>query len=215
VRVVLIPAKALSVAKTRLGKRFSDAQRRALARAMYLDVLEAALAARSPDRVAVVSSEAEMLSTAREMGAIALDERFPRGLNAAVKFATAHLAAAGARELAVVLSDIPLVTPDDIDAMFEAAQAKARCVVLTPSREGTGTNMVLRRPPDVIKTRFGPRSLARHIGECRLAGVEQVIFPCWRAALDLDRPEDIAQFIQAASAGHTFRELTRLGLLGD
>lgn len=213
VRVVLIPAKEATLAKRRLSSGFSSEQRQRLARAMFLDVLGAAKAARRAERVAVVTSDRALLGLAEDAGAIVLDERFPRGLNAAVKFATAHLAAAGALAVCTVLSDIPLTRAEDIDALFEAAPRDGRPgVVLVPSHERVGTNVILRQPPTVIRTRFGPNSLARHRDECRMAGIREQILQLIRPALDLDYPEDIVAFAQVASETHTFRELARLGL---
>jgi 2-phospho-L-lactate guanylyltransferase len=213
VRVILIPAKETTLAKQRLGSGFSSEQRQRLAHAMFLDVLRAARAAQHADQVAVVSSDRALLNLADQAGAMVLDERFPRGLNAAVKFATAHLAAAGASAVCTVLSDIPLTQPEDIDAMFEASAGDGSpCVVLVPSHERVGTNAILRQPPDVIKTRFGPNSMARHRDECRLAGVRERVLQLARPALDLDYPEDIVAFAQFASETHTLRELARLGL---
>src|SRR5437762_10619880 len=84
VRVVLIAAKQLALAKMRLAPVFPDAERKALAEAMFRDVLAAALASRLADRVAVVTSDATLLAMARTAGAIIIDEERPRGLNAAV-----------------------------------------------------------------------------------------------------------------------------------
>jgi 2-phospho-L-lactate guanylyltransferase len=213
VRIILIPAKEVSLAKKRLGSGFSPEQRRRLAHAMFRDVLEAALAARQADRVAVVSSDRVLLNLAEDAGAIALDERFPRGLNAAVKFATSHLAAAGAVALCTVLSDIPLTRSDDIDEVFEAASHNGRSsVVLVPSHERVGTNIILRQPSTIIPTRFGPHSLARHRDECRMVGIRERVLYLMRPGLDLDYPRDIEAFARVAADTHTLCELTRLGL---
>ena len=50
---ILIAAKHLAFAKTRLGRAVGDADRMALAEAMFRDVLAAALSARAADHVAV------------------------------------------------------------------------------------------------------------------------------------------------------------------
>ncbi len=125
-RIVLVAAKHLAFAKTRLAPVFPEAERRMLAEAMFRDVFAAALEARSADRVAVVSSDAGLLEVARGAGAIAIDEEYPRGLNAAVGLATDALAAAGATELCTVLSDVPQVTARDIDEVFAALPVRAR-----------------------------------------------------------------------------------------
>src|SRR5271157_4823283 len=95
VRVVLIAAKELSLAKTRLAPALPAMERHALAGAMFRDVLGAAMSSNAADHVAVVTSDRTLLDMARRAGAIAIDEEFPRGLNAAVRLATAALVPEG------------------------------------------------------------------------------------------------------------------------
>jgi 2-phospho-L-lactate guanylyltransferase len=209
VRVVLIAAKQLEFAKTRLAMPVGE--RRALAEAMFRDVLSAAMSAEVPDHVALVSSDHELLAMARAAGATAIDERFPRGLNAAVRLGTEALIAEGAKTVCVVLSDIPLVTGADIDTMF-AATHDEHGVALAPSRGLSGTNMIVRRPPDVIATRFGRHSLMRHLESCEQAGVGCEIVRLSGPSMDLDLMSDLADFVRIPSSTHTFNQLSRLGL---
>ncbi|HYB90923.1 MAG TPA: 2-phospho-L-lactate guanylyltransferase [Candidatus Binataceae bacterium] len=210
-RVVLIVAKQLALAKTRLGPALAAGERAMLAEAMFRDVLAAALSSRIPDRVVVVTSDASLLRIAREAGAGAIDEQFPRGLNAAVALATKELAARGAGTVCTVLSDIPLITGEDIDAVLEAA-ADRRGVVLVPSRDLTGTNVIARSPADVIPTRFGRSSLMHHLEYCRKGGIGVQVLRLARPALDLDLVEDLAEYARVASTTHTLNQLARLGI---
>jgi 2-phospho-L-lactate guanylyltransferase len=213
VRVVLIAAKQLALAKTRLSPALpSAAERGALAEAMFRDVLRAALDARIPERVAVVTSDPGLIMLARNSGAIVIDEAYPRGLNAAVRLATLELAAAGMTCTCTVLSDIPLVTGADIDAAFEAMPAEPRAVVLVPSRDFSGTNIMVRRPPDVITTQFGRLSLIRHLDDCRQRGIAFQVRRLDRPALDLDTPADLQEFERHHSLTHTQAHLARQSL---
>ncbi|MGH7906444.1 MAG: 2-phospho-L-lactate guanylyltransferase [Candidatus Binataceae bacterium] len=211
-RVVLIAAKQLEFAKQRLAVTMAAAERRALAEAMFRDVLGAAASARMADHVAVVSSDALLLRAARAAGAIVIDERFPRGLNAAVRIATEALAREGAQALCVVLSDIPLVTGADIDAVFEAMPGPVG-VALVPSRELSGTNIIGRTPADVIGTCFGRQSLMRHMESCERAGIPCEIVRLMGPAMDLDLMSDLADFVRIPSSTHTLNQLARLGIL--
>jgi len=211
VRVILIAAKELAAAKTRLASAMPPAERRALAEAMFRDVLEAAIAARRRDYVAVVTSDRILLGLARSSGALAIDEEFPRGLNAAVRLATNALVAEGATEVATVLSDIPLVTADDIDAAFDSRPARPG-VVLVPSHDLTGTNIIVRTPPGVVATRFGRASLARHLEDCRGLGLACWVVAMARPAFDLDTMSDLIEFVRSPGVTHTYNHLARLGL---
>jgi 2-phospho-L-lactate guanylyltransferase len=211
VRFILIAAKQLEFAKTRLAGAFAPTQRRALAEAMFRDVLAASCGARAADHVAVVTSDADLLKLARSARALAIDEEFPRGLNVAVALATRALIAQGARTVCTVLSDIPLITAEDIDAVF-AAMPAGRGVVLVPSRDLSGTNVICRSPADVTGTRFGRMSLVRHLNDCRTTDVPATVLRLARPALDLDVIADLAEFERAGSSTHTQNQLARLGI---
>jgi 2-phospho-L-lactate guanylyltransferase len=214
VRAVLIAAKQLAFAKTRLAPALPvAAERVALAEAMFRDVLSAALSARMPAMVAVVTSDAALIALARAGGAVVFDEQYPRGLNVAVRLGTGLLLERGATTICTVLSDIPLITGEDIDASFNAMPAKGPGVVLVPSSDLSGTNMITRMPPDIIPTRFGRMSLARHVDDCRTREVPCEVVRMARPAIDLDVPADLIEFVRMPSMTHTFGQLTRLGVI--
>jgi 2-phospho-L-lactate guanylyltransferase len=182
-----------------------------LAEAMFRDVLAASLATTAADRVAVVTSDAGLLATALAAGARVIDEEFPRGLNVAVALGTSVLIGDGARTVCTVLSDIPLVKAEDIDAVF-AAMPSGRGAVLVPSRDFSGTNVICRSPADAVPTRFGRMSLVRHLDDCRSSDVPAKVLRLARPALDLDVIADLAEFERVGSATHTQNQLARLGI---
>ncbi len=211
-RVILVAAKHLAFAKTRLRPVLAGPERAELAAAMFRDVFAAALAARSADLVAVVTSDPSLLGITRAAGGFAIDESYPRGLNAAVALATGVLRREGATTLVTVLSDIPLVAAEDIDAVFAAIPAGGRGVVLVPSRDFSGTNVIARSPADAIPTRFGRLSLVKHLEDCRQRGLASEVLRLARPALDLDQFDDLAEFVRTASPTHTLSQLARLGI---
>jgi 2-phospho-L-lactate guanylyltransferase len=214
VRFILIAAKHLSFAKTRLASVLSEPDRRILAEAMFRDVLAASMGSRRAQRVAVVSSDPGLLGFAREAGAITIDEEYPRGLNAAVGLATDALISTGATEVCTVLSDIPLITAHDIDEVF-GALAPEGGAVLVPSRDFTGTNIIARSPADAIPTMFGRMSLVKHLDECRRASVPCEIIRQTGPALDLDLLADLIEFVRSAEPTNTLNQLARLGLASN
>jgi len=149
---------------------------------------------------------------ARAAGALVIDEEFPRGLNAAVRLATTALAAQGVESLCTVLSDIPLVTGEDIDAVFGELAEEGSGVVLVPSRDLSGTNIIARAPADAIATRFGSQSLRRHLEECYRLGLPSRVVRQRGPALDLDVLEDLNEFVRVPSVTHTYSQLARIGL---
>ena len=74
-RAILIAAKQLAFAKTRLAPALpAAAERIALAEAMYRDVLGAALSARLPAMVAVVTSDPTLIAIAHTGRALTIDD---------------------------------------------------------------------------------------------------------------------------------------------
>ena len=209
--VALLPAKPLSLAKTRLGTVLTDADRTAVSSAMFDDVLAALTGARRLGGIIVVTADRRLAARARSAGAIALDEHAPRGLNGAVALGTAAALGMSASAVLVVLADVPLLEPADVDELLD--RTPERGALLVPSKEGTGTNAMVRRPATIFPSCFGGRSLERHV-----AAAERQRLPCeiWRSArigFDLDTPEDLRAFATAESRTATYREALRLGLV--
>jgi 2-phospho-L-lactate guanylyltransferase len=210
VKVALLPAKPLPLAKTRLGILLPDDERMAVAAAMFEDVLRALTGADAIDAVLVVTADPALAAHARRIGAAVLDERTPRGLNAAVTLGTEAAQRMGASSALVVLSDLPLLTAGDVDDLV--ARAPARGVLVVPCKEGTGTNAILRQPPAVLPPCFGGRSLERHVGVAERHRLTCEIVRNPRIEFDLDTPEDLRAFAATPSATATHDEVVRLGL---
>lgn len=200
VRIALIPVKELSQAKARLAPLLDAAERRELARAMYRDVLAAALACQALDTVAVVSRDEEALSTAQEAGAEGLPE--PGGLNEALGAATTALAARGAQRILVLAADLPLATPEELALVLE----QEADVVIAAAKDG-GTN-ALALAPGAIPFHFGPNSAQRHREAAASAGLRVVRLHSPTLAFDIDTPDDLRELRAAvdddrAIGGHT------------
>lgn len=207
--VALVPAKPLSLAKTRLRPALDDGDRIAVAHAMFTDVLQALLGTASVDRVLVVTADPRLAAHARAAGAGVVDEGAPRGLNGAVALGTAVATEQGAQSIVVVLSDVPLVRGTDVEDMLGRTPRPGICVV--PSKEGTGTNAIVHRPPGIVAPCFGGRSLERHASTAERRQVACTIWRNPRIAFDIDEPGDLTTFAASASATATYREAVRLG----
>jgi len=209
----IVPVKRFARAKTRLAQVLSPEARRLLASAMLLDVIAALRGSRGLARVWVVSLDREILAGAARLGAVPLEEKFDMGLNRALRFATRTATEAGAGRVLIVPSDVPLVTAADIDALVAAGRARGpRSIIAVPSRDGAGTNALLRTPPGVIPPRFGADSLHRHAREAARRGVPFALRRPPRMMLDVDTPAELV-LLSRRARGHTARALHRLGFL--
>jgi 2-phospho-L-lactate/phosphoenolpyruvate guanylyltransferase len=183
----IVPLKALGAAKQRLAGRLGAQERRDLVAWMFERVVAACRDARATSDLLVVAGNADSAALARRAGVETLMEPRP-GLDAALAAADAALAGVGAT--LVVAADLPLVTPDDIDRVCVEAAAQ-RVVAVAPTYDG-GTGALLRRPPRIIPTAYGPDSAARHLALAAAADVSAVRLEVAGLALDVDDADGLA-----------------------
>jgi 2-phospho-L-lactate guanylyltransferase len=223
VRAILIPVKSFPRVKQRLAPRLALSERISLVQAMRADVFSCVDAiCRAPhdawhcvNRVFVVSSEAQVLEEAKLRGWEAIPETAQRSESDSVDFAARWCAARGVTSLLRLPIDLPLITPPDVRSLF-AALAAAPSAVLVPSRDGTGTNALLRSPPALFPSRFGPGSLALHLAEAQRIGADANIVRNSRIAFDVDDPEDFAALPRQQGLGAaTANWLRERGLLPE
>lgn len=196
-RVVAIPVKALTKAKSRLAPELTPLERGALTLAMLEDVLDATLAVAGWDTW-VVSPDEAVLEIAARRGASAIpEEKGP--LSQAIRQAEVLAKEREADALAVVPADLPLVTPDAITAALHTLGT----VVIAPSADRAGTNLLLRRPPRAIQARFGPDSYNRHLAAATAKGLPVSTVERRELAFDLDHPGDILTLLASGRAGRT------------
>ena len=101
----------------------------------------------------------------------------------------------GARTVVLLPIDVPLATSSEIDALAGAA---CPGVLVVPSADGSGTNALVRTPPDVIQSCFGPNSLRAHLEQARARGVYAEIVRPPGIVFDVDTPEDVAELLDRA-----------------
>ncbi|MGH9204782.1 MAG: 2-phospho-L-lactate guanylyltransferase, partial [Vicinamibacterales bacterium] len=202
----------LGLAKSRLASVLGDAQRQAVSLAMFHDVLECLCRARHVDTVAVVTADQRLLDLAARMRALAIDEGTARGLNQAVALGTANCVHQGATSVLVVLSDLPLVTADEIDALYVDLPPGPH-VRLVRSHEGLGTNAILRQPPLIISTRFGGRSFQDHVAAAADAHIACSEVELRGVKFDVDTIEDLQELANAMQPSRTFSEAQKIGLV--
>jgi 2-phospho-L-lactate guanylyltransferase len=196
-KAILIPVKEFREAKKRLALHFSSTERAALAEAMCEDFFEVVAATSCVERVFVVSKEPGALARARERGWETIIETRQISESDSVDAASRYCAAHGVEALLRLPIDLPLVEPQDIEAIFRKFDEKcdenfnARpAAVLVPSRDGTGTNALLRTPPGLFPSRFGPNSFALHLAEAERCGARVCVLRNARLELDVDKLED-------------------------
>ncbi len=188
----LLPVKNPENAKQRLNGLLGRAERASLARLMYEHTLAAVCAASGIDRVAVVTSDAAVAEHARASGALVFEEREQVSHSASADAACRRAMELGATTALLIPIDVPLATSADFERLAAAAK---RGLAIVPSADGAGTNALVRTPPDVIQSRFGPGSFRAHVEQARAKGVPVEVLRLPGLMFDIDTPEDVAELL--------------------
>jgi 2-phospho-L-lactate guanylyltransferase len=195
----IIPVKPFRAGKSRLAGLLGADDRAALNRRLFGRVLTSTLAAFKPDRTVVVTSDPLLLPLMRGQDLHALDDSGD-GLNAALGFACRHATARGAEAIAVLPSDLPRITPDDVGALI-AGLKSAPCCVIGPDEQEEGTNALALAPPAPDFFRFGADSFQRHLEQARSRGMAVRILRRPGLAYDLDTPDEYRRYAKERAAG--------------
>jgi 2-phospho-L-lactate/phosphoenolpyruvate guanylyltransferase len=187
---LLIPVKDLRNAKQRLAPALPQSERTALAEAMFDDFCASVGRIHCVDQIFVITSYEPAIERAHALGWEVLRETSQESESASVDAASRICAERGITSLARVPIDLPLVTPADIEQIFAAAWP-APSAVIVPSRSGTGTNALLRTPPALFPSRFGPNSFPKHSREAEQCGAELAVLRNEHLELDVDDWDDL------------------------
>ncbi|MFQ5829052.1 MAG: 2-phospho-L-lactate guanylyltransferase [Candidatus Methylomirabilia bacterium] len=209
--MVAVPAKDLENAKQRLVTVLSERERRALARTMLEDVL-AAITEADLDEVVVVTRDSEVIALAQRFPIAILEEPANRGHTEAVALAQRVASERGAPRFLTIPGDVPLVTPQEIAALMNAAPPGPGAVFV-PSRSGFGTNAALLTPPDLMPLKFGEPSFANHLSAARSLGLDPVVCSLPALGLDIDGPEDLRSLLESQGETRSRRLLETLAVL--
>lgn len=207
----VIPVKPLRGALRRLTPALEAAVRRELQVAMLSDVLGACAGAPGLAGVLVVTSDPDAAALAERIAGarVVPDHAPPRGMNAAVARGLAAVAGQGAEGALVLTADLPLIRPQDIEAIL-ARPLPGPSALLVPSADGTGTNAMLLRPPAGMRPLLGPDSFARHSAAAAQRGLALGRLELPTVALDIDTPADLVALMATDASCETLRMCARL-----
>lgn len=211
---LVVPVKDGALAKTRLAPP-APLDRPVLARAVARDTLEAVCVALPPAQVVVVTSDERATPVATALGATVvpdpgsgLDAAVLTGLRTAEDLAGEDLTGApdadtAPRGWAVLLGDLPALTPEDLTRALVSCAAYPQAVV--PDADGTGT-VLLTSTRGLPRPRFGAGSAARHAADAQLLELD---LP--RLRRDVDTWADLEDAVALGVGRHTRAALARDG----
>jgi 2-phospho-L-lactate guanylyltransferase len=188
----LVPVKAFDSAKSRLTPCLAPPSRAQLARSMFEHVLEMLKSAARINGVLVVTDSAETARIAASLGAAVLRDRATGPLDVHVDDGLSDLARRGVTRALVIMSDLPNLTCDDVEALLSALDEAD--VVIAPDSSGHHTNALGVYLPHRLTMSFGrDDSFHLHLQFARAAGLSLARVDTPTLAFDVDTPDDYAK----------------------
>ena len=202
---VVVPAKRLVVAKTRLRPLTAGSadapDHAALVLALLADTVAAAVACPVVGTVVVVTDDPHAAAEVTRLGARTVPDEPDNGLNAALQHGAAI---AGGPAVAALSSDLPALRPAELAAALAAAEGAPRCFV--PDAEGTGTTL-LTAVGTALRPAFGPASAAAH----RASGAVPLVGDWPGLVRDVDTEADLRAALEIGVGPRTSALVGRTG----
>ena len=185
----VIPVKGLTESKTRLAN-YLGANRRQLVEALLQDVLFSVSHSKVFDTIYLLSPDENVAVLANNKKVkFVLQTAF--GLNRAVEQANRLATREKVDSLTVILGDIPLAEPHDLQEFLAIGEDQRR-VVMAPSLKG-GTNLMLSKPPGAIRPCYGRWSYSKHLRQSQLYGITSYSIANPRISFDVDTWRDLIE----------------------
>ncbi len=199
-RALLLPVKDLKNAKKRLMSVLTPEERFGLAEAMLADTIRAVQGVRAAEKIFVVTNHGPVMNLAEKNGWDVLREERQISESDSVDAASRICEERGVRNLLRLPLDLPLVQPGDIDELLNV-ECASPALVIVPSRDGTGTNAMLRTPPTLFPSHFGNGSFAKHLAEAGRAGARIIVRRNSRLEMDVDDAADLRALLEHDLSG--------------
>lgn len=195
-RLVVVPMKDPSDAKTRLSDVLDPARRAGLAIRLFRQTLqrltEVQAIAQHRFDIATVTASPAIAAIAESTGISVIDEGQPGGLNAAIARAADLAGLRGYASMTVLPGDLAAPTLGDLRRLLDREDAPDQ-VVICPSTDG-GTNALMLPLPVRMRFRYGPDSFRAHADQARAAGLGVVTPRLDSLRHDVDRRENLQRF---------------------
>ena len=197
-RLVVIPMKDPSRAKTRLGAALDANGRAGIALALFRATLNhlsetLMLLPHGSADIAVLTSSPEISRIARRAGVALIDDEGHDGLSQSLEVAAAWGARQGYDAICILPGDLAAPKACDLARLLNHDLAQGRAV-FCPSAD-LGTNALLAPLPCPFRFQYGPNSVVHHRRAAERAGLWPVILPLESLRIDVDTVEDLGHLL--------------------
>ena len=184
----IIPVKTFSQAKTRLG--LSPIQIEKICEIMLEEILHILSISPHIDKIIIVTKEKKAIDISKKFDVVQITDNEESGVNDAVVLADEYLLKNGFESSVVFPQDIPYIKTQDIDFMLKF-KADSDYVIVVPSRRFDGTNALVRKPVNLMKTHYDEDSYKIHMSTAKENTRDVSLVFVKRIMWDVDNMEDL------------------------
>lgn len=190
----VIPVKNLHSAKSRLSPFLTLQQRRNLALILLNATIKTVKFSRFISDIIVVSSDDTIKNFSFE-NSLKFIKDADNGVNNAVILADRYCIENEIDANIVIPNDLPFLSFKSIDQICVISEKYSKCIIICPSKRFDGTNILLRKPPGVIKTFYDNDSYANHLKEAKKLNIPIESLDHDNLRFDIDTKQDLIEFL--------------------
>ncbi len=142
------------------------------------------------DKIIIVTKEKKAIDISKKFDVVQITDNEESGVNDAVVLADEYLLKNGFESSVVFPQDIPYIKTQDIDFMLKF-KADSDYVIVVPSRRFDGTNALVRKPVNLMKTHYDEDSYKIHMSTAKENTREVSLVFVKRIMWDVDNMEDL------------------------
>src|SRR5688572_24730669 len=188
----VIPMKSLHSAKSRLSNILTAQQRKNLAMYLLDATIKELKKSNFISEIIIVSND-KALKQYSCINNLKFIKDSDEGVNQAVILADKYCIDNGINATIVIPQDLPFISAKEIDEICTISNKYHKCIIICPSKRFDGTNVLFRKPPDVIKTFYDDNSYINHLKEARKFNIPIESLDLDKLKLDIDTKEDLIE----------------------
>jgi 2-phospho-L-lactate guanylyltransferase len=201
----VIPMKKLHLAKSRLSNILSPQQRKNLAMYLLDATIKELKESNFISEIIIVSSD-KAVEKYSYLNKLKFIQDFDEGVNHAVVLADRYCIINDINANVVIPHDLPFISAKEIDGICTISNKYEKCIIICPSKRFDGTNVLLRKPPDVIKTFYDDNSYINHLKEAHKFQIPIESLDNVNLRLDIDTKEDLLELLPIENWNFVFKD---------
>lgn len=188
----VIPMKNLDFVKSRLSTILTLQQRKNLALFLLNITIKTLKESRLITKIIVVSSDKTIEEFSFE-NRLKFIKDSDNGVNNAVILADRYCINNDIDANIIIPHDLPFISAKEIDQICNISEKYPKCIIICPSKRFDGTNILFRKPPNVIKTFYDDNSYMNHLKEAQKLNIPIESLDLDNLKFDIDTKEDLIE----------------------